>query len=76
MRDADEPALLADGRDRLGGREASWHGALDEHRDQVALTAPHLLADEHGQPGGLLTGHITRLERAGDRLVVGDREVG
>jgi hypothetical protein len=73
MGDPDETALLADGRDRLGGRQARPDGPIQEQADQVAVGRLHLFADDDRQAG---RGEVARPEGSVDPVVVGDREVG
>ena len=73
MGNANEPALLADLGDRLGGRPPRGHGTLEEETDEIAVGRPALLADDHREPG---RGCVAGTERAVDPIVVRDGEVG
>ena len=74
MRDADEAALVADGVDRLGGRQARRDRPLDEGGDQVTVrmvrtSSPTITVSPSGAAS-------RAAERAIDPVVVGDDEVG
>ena len=73
VRDVDEAALAADLGDRLGHRHPALDLLLDEEADHLALLGGlHLLGDDHLDPE--LVGDLARGERAGDLVVVGDRD--
>ena len=73
MRDADQPALLADRRDRLDGRAGpGGTRSLEEDGDQVAVGRLDLLADDDRQP---VRRGVAGAQRAVDPVVVRDREV-
>ena len=73
MRHVDQAALTADLGDRLRHRHPPLDLLLDEEADHLALLGGlHLLGDDHLDPD--LVRDLTRLERAGDLVVVGDRD--
>ena len=70
----DEAALAADLGDRLRHRHPARDLLLEEEADHLALLGGlHLLGDDHLDVAHLL-GDPARLERAGDLVVVGDRD--
>jgi hypothetical protein len=73
VRDADQPALLADGHDRFRDRQAGRDRPLEEDGDEVAVGGPDLLADDDRQAVGR---GLASPERTLDSIVIGDREVG
>ena len=73
VRDVDDPALAADLGDRLLQRHPARDLLLDEEADDLALVGGlDLLADDHLD--AVLGGLRARVERAGDLVVVGDRD--
>ena len=74
MRHVDQAALAADLGDRLRHRHPALDLLLEEEPDHLALVGGlHLLGDDHLDPADPL-GDLARLERAGDLVVVGDRD--
>ena len=74
MRHVDEPALAADLGDRLRHRHPLGDLLLEEEADHLALLGGlHLLGDDHLDVAHL-GGDLARLQRAGDLVVVGDRD--
>ena len=73
MRHVDEAALAADLGDRLRHRHPALDLLGEEEADHLALLGGlDLLGDDHLDPD--LVGDLARLERAGDLVVVGDRD--
>ena len=73
VRDVDEPALAADLGDRLLERHPARDLLVDEEADDLALVGGlDLLADDHLD--AVLGGLGARVVRAGDLVVVGDRD--
>jgi len=66
----DDAALLLDGRDGVGERHPRRDGALEEEADHLALRGFHLLADDDAH--AIAVAELTRLETAGDGVVIGD----
>ena len=73
MRNADEPALLANRGDGFRHGPPGFDRPLEEHRDQVAGGGLDLLSDDHRQTG---RGRVTGAQRTVDSIVIGDREMG
>ena len=72
MGDADQAALLANGGDRLQGRETGRHELLDEDALQIAVGGLDFLADDDGQP---VRRGVAGTQRPVDPVVVRDRQV-
>jgi len=72
VRDADQAALLSDGRYRLDRGETRRHHLPQEDRDQVAVGRLDLLADDDRQFG---RGGLASAEGAVDSIVVGDGQM-
>ena len=73
VREVDEPALLADRRDRVGERHPARDLLLEEEPDHLALVVGlDLLAGDHDQVA--VAGELDGLERAAEDVVVGDRD--
>jgi hypothetical protein len=73
--DADQAALVAHGRDRLGRGEAGRNRLMEEDADEVARLRANLLPDDDRHAGRLVRGSVTGFDRAVDPVVVGDRQV-
>ena len=75
MRDVDDAALGADALERLGERQAARHLLVQEEPDDLAVARGlDLRADDDVQRQAALDRARTRLDAAGDRVVIGDRE--
>ena len=73
VRDVDDPFLLADRRDRLGERHPARDLVPEEEPDHLAVPPGlDLLAGDHDQVA--VPRELDRLERAGEDVVVGDRD--
>ena len=73
VREIDEPALLADGLDRLRERHPARDLLLEEEADHLALAVGlDLLAGDDDQVARVRA--IDGFERAAERVVVGDRD--
>ena len=73
MGEVDEAALLADGRDRVREGHPARDLLLEEEADHLALAVRlHLFARDHDEVSA--AGELDPLERAAERVVVGDRD--
>jgi hypothetical protein len=73
VRNSNEAALLTDRCSGLRWWEPSLDGALNEERDQVAITRAHFGANKDGDAGGL---RIARTLRTVNAIMVGNCEMG
>src|ERR687891_1603334 len=70
MRQVDDPALVADRRDRLAHREPPWDLLLEEESDHLPGLGLHLLAgDDRDAPAAR---ELHRLSGAGEDVVIRD----